>query len=179
MAASTRAAARVAVFIDGDAMTPDRTGFRVDWKRLREREIAAHPEDITTFSWHGVEYMKNDYGQNRPLIDFLSGNGYRVRPTQADLDAAGAIQKARQHVMVTLAVHTMLAVRAGVQEVVLWAGDGVMVPVVTACQDCGASVTIIGAGAWCSNALKAAADNFVDVTSLRGEISVRPVEAVG
>lgn len=166
-----RAAARVAHIIDGDSLSMNRVGFNVDWRRLHKYACAAHPLDVTTLNFNGVEYFKEDgNSQNRRLLDYLSMNGFRVKSSPANLAAEGAVQRARLHVMVGLTIDMLLAANSGMQEVIVWSGDGAMVPAVEAAQKLGASVTVIAVDAYCSNALKIEADNFIDLGTLRGSI---------
>ena len=168
-----RGAARVAVFIDGESMQSAFIGFRIDWKRFRQREVDAFPDDVTSFRYHGVEVFRDGVSQQRKVLDWLEDHGYRVEIIDADASVPDSIRRCRNRVLVGMAV-AMMRAAVNHHEIIIWSGDAALIPAVAAMQQAGAVVTVIYPRAACAEPLRRQADHFIDMVELQGLIEQLP-----
>jgi Uncharacterized conserved protein len=116
-----------------------------------------------------------EYNAIKPLLDWLDYNGYDVttKATRTFEDEHGR-RRVRGSVMVDIAVDMMLAGRYS-EHIVLFSGDGNFTPVINALKRDGVRTTVISSIStdipMISDELRRAADQFVDLASIRNYIA--------
>ncbi|VAW12574.1 Mll7752 protein [hydrothermal vent metagenome] len=166
---------RYALFIDGANLyaTSRALGFDIDYKRL-----------LTFFRGQGrfiraIYYTalleEQDYSPIRPLIDWLDYNGYTVKtkPAKEFTDAAGR-RRVKGNMDIELAIDA-LEMSDNLDHIVLFSGDGDFRHLVEVLQGRGKRVTVVSTisvqPSMIADELRRQADEFVDLTSLKSEIS--------
>ena len=121
-----------------------------------------------------------DFSPLRPLVDWLSYNGYRTvtKIAKEYTDSEGR-RKIKGNMAIELAIDAMeLAPR--LDHAVLFSGDGDFSPLVDALQRQGVRVSIVstirGQTPMASDALRRQADNFIELAELRDVIG-RPARS--
>jgi hypothetical protein len=168
---------RLSVFFDGDMLSGDRLGYRLDWKRTRQHVVSLFPDRVLTLHYHGIEHVHVDGAPSRKLHDFLETNGFRVDVVEAELAVDGSVTHARANVLVGLAVDMMRAWRAGSREIVLLSGDSALLPVVRQMIMDGAKVTVVYPQERCSGRIRRLADEFMDLGQWQADICQRATQA--
>jgi len=174
----SRTSNRIALFIDGPNLhvATKTLGFEVDYKRLLE-EFEGHGTLLRAFYYTAV-VEDQEFSSVRPLIDWLSYNGYIVvtKPTKEFVDASGR-RKAKGNMDIELAVNAM-ELAAQIDQMVLFSGDGDFRCLVEAMQRRGVRVTVISTTstqpALVADELRRQADVFIDLVELRSRISRDP-----
>jgi uncharacterized LabA/DUF88 family protein len=116
-----------------------------------------------------------EYNSIRPLIDWLSYNGYNVltKPAKEFTDSMGR-RKVKGNVDIEMAVDMMESAKFS-DHIVLFSGDGDFTAVVGAVQRMGVRVTVVSSIAMASDDLRRRADNFVELEKVRSLIE-KPVD---
>ena len=171
---------RMALFIDGSNLyaAAKSLGFEIDYRLLRQ-EFLRRGKLIRAF--HYASLLENeDFSPLRPLVDWLSYNGYRTvtKIAKEYTDSEGR-RKIKGNMEIELAIDAMeLAPR--LDHAVLFSGDGDFSPLVDALQRQGVRVSIVstirGQTPMASDALRRQADNFIELAELRDVIG-RPARS--
>jgi len=167
---------RVALFIDGYNFYNicKRLGWDVDYKKLRSH----FEENSQFFRANYFASLPDDHLENPlfKLVDWLSYNGYRVveKPMIEYTDSRGE-KRTKGSVQVEIAVE-MLETAPFVDHMVLFSSDGNLTYAVEAVQRKGVKVTVVSTmenANSMSDDLRRAADNFVDLNSVKDIIFKR------
>lgn len=171
---------RLALFIDGANVyaTVKALGFDIDFRRLLT-EFQGRGNFLRAFYYTAV-FEDQELSATRPLIDWLSYNGYVVvtKSVKEFVDASGR-RKVKFNMNTEIAVNA-LEISEHVDEIVLFSGDGDFRPLVEALQRRGVRVTVISSVA-CSppmaaDELRRQADCFIDLADLQPKIGRDPLE---
>ena len=171
---------RIALFIDGANLyaTVKALGFEADFRRLLA-EFQGRGHLLRAYYYTAV-FDDLEASATRPLIDWLSYNGYVVvtKSVKEFVDASGR-RKIKFNMNTELAVNA-LEISDHVDEIVLFSGDGDFRPLVEAVQRRGVRVTVISSVA-CSppmvaDDLRRQADCFIDLADLQPKIGRDPLE---
>lgn len=168
---------RVAAFIDGSnfSLTAKTLGLEVDFKRLRAL-LALRGELVRVYYYTVV--VEDEYSSIRPLVDWLAFNGYAIRTksVRAHLDETGR-RKFKSSMSVDLTVDA-IDMASTVDHVILFTGDGDFTRLAECLQGKGCRVTVISTvktvPPMVSDALRRAADQFIDLDDIRPIISREP-----
>ena len=171
----SRTSNRIALFIDGPNLhvATKTLGFEVDYKRLL-KEFEGYGTLLRAFYYTAV-IEDHEFSSVRPLIDWLSYNGYTVvtKPTKEFVDAGGR-RKVKGNMDIELAVDAM-ELSAQIDQMVLFSGDGDFRCLVEAMQRRGVRVTVISTISshppFVADELRRQADVFIDLVELRSRIS--------
>ncbi len=166
---------RIAVFIDGANLyaTAKALDFDIDYKKLLS--LFKSKASLVRAYYYTVLIEDQEYSPIRPLVDWLDYNGYTLvtKPAKDFTDSTGR-RRVRNSIDVELAVDVM-EVAGKVDHVVLLTGDGGYRRLIEAVQRQGTRVTVISTVSvsppLVADEIRRQADNFVDLASLRGEIS--------
>ncbi|MEM8794184.1 MAG: NYN domain-containing protein [Pseudomonadota bacterium] len=171
---------KVALFIDGANLyaTARSLDFEIDYRRLlkdfKQRSYLLRAYYYTALA------DDQEYSSIRPLIDWLDYNGYRVvtKPTKEFTDSQGR-RKIKGNMDIELAVD-MFETAEYVDHLVLFSGDGDFKSLVAAIQRRGRKVSVVSTLAvqppMIADDLRRQADNFIDLSDLRGSIGRDPSE---
>ena len=171
---------RMALFIDGSNLyaAAKSLGFEIDYRLLRQ-EFLRRGKLIRAF--HYAALLENeDFSPLRPLVDWLSYNGYRtVTKTAKEYTDSEGRRKIKGNMEIELTIDAMeLAPR--LDHAVLFSGDGDFSPLVDALQRQGVRVSVVstirGQTPMASDALRRQADNFIELAELRDVIG-RPARS--
>ena len=179
---------RIAVFIDGANLyaTAKALDFDIDYKKLLL--LFKSEATLVRAYYYTVLIEDQEYSPIRPLVDWLDYNGYTLitKPAKEFTDSSGR-RRIRNSIDVELAVDVM-EIAGKVDHVVLLTGDGGYRRLIEAVQRQGTRVTVISTVSvsppLIADEIRRQADNFVDLASLRADISrqhsdVRPVRDAG
>jgi uncharacterized LabA/DUF88 family protein len=166
---------RIAVFIDGANLyaTAKALDFDIDYKKLLL--LFKSKASLVRAYYYTVLIEDQEYSPIRPLVDWLDYNGYTLitKPAKDYTDSTGR-RRIRNSIDVELAVDVM-EVAPKVDHIVLMTGDGGYRRLIEAVQRLGTKVTVISTVSvsppLIADEIRRQADNFVDLSSLRGEIS--------
>lgn len=164
---------RVALIVDGPNTwnCAHRIGLEIDWGKLQDffarQGLLCSSLYFTAASIDPVD----GFDRLRPLLDWLDFNGWQVIAREKDTD-------------VDLAVAAMELAQTQIDHFILASGDSDFVILVEALQRRGKRVTVLSSlkGGGVSEDLRRAADNFLDLESMRDCIARparAPKEAVG
>lgn len=165
---------RIAIFIDGANLSGAcrSLGFEIDYNRMLG--LFRHKARLVTANYYAVVSDDHEYGSLRPLLDWLSYNGFSVvtRIRSPFIDTSGR-RKLRGSTDVELAVDAM-RYAGTVDHIVLFSGDGVFRPLVAALQEQGIRVSVVSTLAtrppMIADELRRQADQFADLNDLRSQI---------
>src|SRR4051812_25836343 len=133
----------IALFIDGANLhaAAKLLGFDIDYRRLLQ-EFRSRGALLRAFYYTRI-IEDQDYSSVRPLVDWLSYNGYTVvtKTTKEFTDASGR-RKSRGSMDVELAVDA-LEIAGHIDQMVLFSGDGDFHPLVRAIQRRGVRVVVV------------------------------------
>jgi len=170
----------MALFIDGANLyaASKSLGFDIDYKLLRQ-EFMRRGKLLRAFYY--VALLENEeFTPMRPLVDWLSYNGYRLvtKTAKEYIDADGR-RKIKGNMDIELSINAMeLAPR--LDHAVLFTGDGDFRPLVESLQRQGVRVSIVstirGQTPMASDQLRRQADNFIELDELRHVIGRPPRE---
>lgn len=169
---------RLALFIDGPNTysAAKGLGFDIDYKLLRA-EFLKRGKLARIYYYTAVSDEEDEYSPIRPLLDWLTYNGFTVRTKQARTytDQEGR-RKVKGNTTVELAVDALeLAPR--IDHVVIFSGDGDLAPLVEALQRKGVRVSVVSTittrPPMIADELRRQADNFIELGSLR-ELIAKP-----
>ena len=166
---------RIAVFIDGANLyaTAKALDFDIDYKKLLS--LFKAKATLVRAYYYTVLIEDQEYSPIRPLVDWLDYNGYTLitKPAKEFTDSTGR-RRIRNSIDVELAVDVM-EVAGKVDHIVLLTGDGGYRRLIESVQRQGTRVTVISTVSvsppLAADEVRRQADNFVDLASLRGEIS--------
>jgi uncharacterized LabA/DUF88 family protein len=134
---------RIALFIDGANLyaTAKALGFDIDYKRLLT-DFQNRGTAVRAFYYTAI-IEDQEYSTIRPLIDWLSYNGYTVvtKAIKEFVDASGR-RKMKGNMDVELAVNAM-ELAEHIDQMVLFSGDGDFRSLVAAMQRRGVRVTVV------------------------------------
>jgi uncharacterized LabA/DUF88 family protein len=165
---------KTALFIDGQNLhfTAKALGFDIDFKRL----LAEFERRGTLVRAYYYTAIVDDAGYStvRPLIDWLSYNGFTVvtRSTKEHNDGEGR-RMFKRNIGVELSVDA-IEIAKHIGQVVLFSGDGEFRPLVEAMQGRGCRVTVVSSlktsVPMIADELRRQADEFLELDSLRAII---------
>ncbi|NNE86203.1 MAG: NYN domain-containing protein [Alphaproteobacteria bacterium] len=166
---------KIAVFIDGANLyaTAKALDFDIDYKKLLL--LFKAKATLVRAYYYTVLIEDQEYSPIRPLVDWLDYNGYTLvtKPAKESTDSTGR-RRIRNSIDVELAVDVM-EVAGRVDHIVLMSGDGGYRRLIEAVQRLGTRVTVISTVSvsppLAADEVRRQADNFVDLSSLRGEIA--------
>jgi uncharacterized LabA/DUF88 family protein len=173
-----RPSEKLALFIDGANLhaTTKALGFDIDYKRLlNEFEswgtlVRAH--------YYTTMIEDQEFSSIRPLIDWLSYNGYSVvtKPAKEFIDAMGR-RKPKAGIGIELAVHAM-ELAEHIDHLVLFSGDGDFRMLAEAVQRRGVRFTVVSTitsqPPMVADELRRQADEFIDIVELQPFITRDP-----
>ena len=165
---------RMALFIDGANLyaTAKALGFDIDFRKLLA-EFQERGRLLRAFYYTAV-FADQEVSSARPLIDWLSYNGYTVgtKAVKEFVDANGR-RKMKSSLNIELAVNA-LEMSRHLDEIVLFSGDGDFRPLVEAVQRHGVRVTVVSTIAvrppLIADDLRRQADCFIELADLRSNI---------
>ena len=169
---------RLALFIDGvNLYGASRTlGFDIDYKCLRT-EFARRGKLLRASYYTSITEIE-EFTPVRPLIDWLSYNGYNLvtKTAKEYIDSQGR-RKVKGNIAIEITVDAMeLAPR--LDHAVLFSGDGDYQPMVKSLQKQGVRVSVVstvrGPHPMIGDELRRQADNFIELDDLR-EVLGRPM----
>jgi uncharacterized LabA/DUF88 family protein len=171
---------KLALFIDGVNLyaTVKALGFDIDYKRLLV-EFQSWGTLIRAYYYTTIA-EDQDFSSIRPLIDWLSYNGYSVvtKATKEIVDATGR-RKLKGNMDVELTIHAM-ELAEHIDHLVLFSGDGDFRPLAEAVQRRGVRVTVVSTIAsqppMVADELRRQADDFIDIIELQPFIGRDPAE---
>ncbi len=166
---------RIAVFIDGANLyaTAKALDFDIDYKKLLL--LFKSKATLVRAYYYTVLIEDQEYSPIRPLVDWLDYNGYTLvtKPAKEFTDSSGR-RRIRNSIDVELAVDVM-EVAGKVDHIVLLSGDGGYRRLIEAVQRLGTRVTVISTVSvsppMAADEIRRQADNFIDLASLRDDIS--------
>ncbi len=166
---------RIALFIDGANLyiAARALGFNIDFKRLRQR-FGEEGRLVRAFYYTALT-DDQDYSPLRPLVDWLSYNGYTVvtKPTKEFTDASGR-RKVKGNMDIELATD-VLEMAERLDQIVIFSGDGDFRRVVEAVQRKGVRVTVVSTNRsnppMMADELRRQADSFIELDDIADEIS--------
>ena len=169
---------KLALFIDGVNLyaTAKALGFEIDYRKLLQ-EFRSRG-NLLRASYYTAIDEDQEYSAIRPLVDWLSYNGFRVvtKPTKEFFDQAGQ-RKAKGNMCVELAVDAM-ELAPHVDQIVLFSGDGNFQRLVEAIQRRGVRVTVVSTVSTSppilADDLRRQTDVFLDIADLRSKIGREP-----
>jgi uncharacterized LabA/DUF88 family protein len=172
--------ARIALFIDGANLyaTAKALGFDLDFRRLLA-EFQGRGRLLRAFYYTAV-FEDQEVSSTRPLIDWLSYNGYAVvtKTAREYIDASGR-RKIKFNMSIELAVKA-LEMSEHVDEIVLFSGDGDFRSLAEAIQRRGVRVTVISSVAcnppMVADDLRRQADCFIDLADMQSKVGRDPSE---
>lgn len=169
---------RLAIFIDGTNLysAAKALDLELDYKLLRQEFIRRGA--LVRLSYH-IALLENDEPSVlRPLVDWLSYNGYSVvsKTAREYVDTSG-YRKVKANVTTDIAVAAM-EIAPHVSHIVLMSGDGDLVALVEALKRKGVRVSIVSTvyskPSTISDELRRVADYFIDLEQLKPIISKPP-----
>jgi uncharacterized LabA/DUF88 family protein len=171
---------RIALFIDGANLhaTARTLGFDIDYRRLL-KEFEGRGSLLRAFYYTAIS-EDQEYFSLRPLIDWLSYNGYTVvtKAVKEFTDASGR-RKVKGSMNIELAVDAM-NLAGQIDQMVLFSGDGAFRSLVEAVQRRGVRVTVISTISsqppMIADELRRQADVFTDLAELQSKIGRDPFE---
>jgi uncharacterized LabA/DUF88 family protein len=169
---------RIALFIDGANLyaTAKALGFDIDYKRLLT-DFQNRGTAVRAFYYTAI-IEDQEYSTIRPLIDWLSYNGYTVvtKAIKEFVDASGR-RKMKGNMDVELAVNAM-ELAEHIDQMVLFSGDGDFRSLVAAMQRRGVRVTVVSTIAtrppMIADDLRRQADVFIDLKELQPKLGRDP-----
>jgi len=168
-------AERVGLFIDGSNLyaSARALGFDIDYKRLHQ--YFSSQANLVRAYYYTALLDEQEYSPIRPLVDWLDYNGYNMvtKPAKEFTDATGR-RKIKGNMDIELAVD-VLELSASLDHVVIFSGDGDFRRLVEAVQARGVRVSIVSTlksqPPMAADELRRQADNFIELTDLKDEIT--------
>ncbi|WP_282076335.1 LabA-like NYN domain-containing protein [Epibacterium ulvae] len=164
---------KLALVVDGHNLhyAAKELGRRIDYKRLLD--VFACKGHLHRATYVNVTAAEGDHCTLRNLLDFVQFNGWHAvtKPARVFQDEYGQ-ERTKGSIDVLVA---MEAVRLAsmVDHIVLFSGNGDLVPVVKYLQDSGRRVTVVSSvqASMVSKALRRQADTFIDLADLADAIA--------
>ena len=169
-------AGKSALFIDGQGLhhAAKALNFEVDYKRLMAEFKRRGP--LLRAYYYTTVFETEDFTAVRPLLDWLTYNGFTVRTMLLrDHDDGEGRRRSKRNVGVDLAIDAMET--AGyVDNIYLFSGDGDFRSLVEALQRRGVFVTVVSTlrrtpGPVVADELRRQADAFLELSDLRTVIA--------
>lgn len=180
---------RIAIAVDGPNThsAVRNLGFDIDFKKMIEffkvRGTIVRMSYYTSIIENNSvqnndedEDEDSNYNPMRPIIDWLSYNGWNVvtKNIREFTDSQGR-RKVKGNTNIELAVDALELASNGVQQMIIFTGDGDFVPLVEALKRKGVRVTIVSTiktrPMMIADALRRAADDFLDLEEMVESIS--------
>lgn len=166
---------KIAVFIDGANLyaTARSLDMEIDYKRLKTF-FAERGRLLRAFYYTAI-IDDQEYSPLRPLIDWLDYNGYTLvtKPLKEFTDDSGR-RKIKGNMDIEMAVD-MMNMAESIDHAILFSGDGDFRRLIESVQRRGVRVTVISSNAthpsMVADELRRQADQFVEIDTLRNEIS--------
>lgn len=167
----------LAVFIDGSNLyaASRALGFEIDFKLMRN-EFSRRGR-LQRISYYTALLETEEFNPVKPLIDWLSYNGYSVvtKSAREFFDPLGR-RKIKGSIDLELAIDA-LDIAPKLNHLVLFSGDGDFKPLVMALQRHGVRVSVVSTirtnPVLISDDLRRIADNFIELEDLR-EVIAKP-----
>lgn len=166
---------RTALFIDGLNLhaTAKSLGFDIDFKRMLQ--FFQSKTHLVRALYYTAIPREPEYASFRPLLDWLSYNGFTVisKPAKEFSDSSGR-PRFKNNIDVELTVDAM-RLAASLDHIIIFSGDGDLVSLVAGLKEFGKRVSIV-----CTlrtdppivaDELRRCADHFIDLADLEKEIS--------
>lgn len=173
---------RMALFIDGANFysASKMLDFEVDYRLLRQEFLRRGK--LVRALYYAALIDNEDFSPLRPLVDWLSYNGYRtVTKTAKEYTDGEGRRKIKGNMDIELTIDAM-ELAPHLDHAVLFSGDGDFCPLVNALQRQGVRVSIVstirGQSPIASDLLRRQADNFIELAELR-EVIGRPQRSDG
>ena len=168
---------KLTLFIDGanHHATAKALGFDIDYKLLRTEFMRRGK--LLRASYYTALLDNEDHNPVRPLVDFLSYNGFNIvtKPAKEYTDSMGN-KKIKGNMDVEIAVDA-LELASKVDHMVFFTGNGDFVPLVVALQRQGVRVSMVSSiktqPSFASDDLRRQCDNFIELDELR-DVIARP-----
>lgn len=171
---------RLGLVIDGQAINTAAklNNVRIDWKKLQvefaKRGAVVRMSYVTTVREDGSGHIPN-----KPLIDFLDLNGFEVTAIEQRLSSHDGQDRLKGSATPSF---IMKAVEMSdiVEHMVLFTGDGDLVPLVEFIKRKGVRVSVLSTleeGGAIAEKLRRAADNFIDLRDLKDTIAMEDSRA--
>ena len=159
------------VFIDGNNLNhaANKSGLDIDFERFTTTlsEIGDQSIQEVTFNYYTGECANNNYRQ-KTIISELNKLEYTVRVLPVIYKDDQSMKTCGDDI--AIATDMMKYVNRG-DQVILVTGDGDFVPVIEEIQQRGAQVIVVSNSQMINHKLKAIADKFVTLESLKSKIS--------
>lgn len=174
---------KVALFIDGSNLyaAAKSLDFDIDYRKLLG--WGASCGRLVRAFYYTALVDDTDYSPIRPLVDWLDYNGYTMvtKPTKEFVDSQGR-RKIKGNMDIELAIDVM-EIADHVDHIILFSGDGDFRRLLEAVQRKGVRVTVVStiqsSPPMVADELRRQADYFLDLESLRAEISRAASSASG
>ncbi|MBC6406871.1 MAG: NYN domain-containing protein [Rhodobacteraceae bacterium] len=171
---------RLVLLIDGSNLyaATQALGFDIDYKLLRQ-EFMRRGKMLRVLYYTAL-LETDDYSKLRPLVDWLSYNGFSMvtKPAREYVDSEGR-RKIKGNMDIELAVDAM-ELAPFVDHIVIFSGDGDFRVLVAGLQRKGVRVSVVSTTRsqppMISDDLRRQADNFIELDGLRDLISRPPRE---
>lgn len=102
----------------------------------------------------------------KPLIDWLTYNGFSVTARSHTVNSEDTRKSRRPSIDVDMAVDMLRDARSGTHHLIIFSGDGVLLPVIEEVKRMGCKVTVVALVDGVSDLVRRTADNFVDLTEI-------------
>lgn len=165
---------RLAVFIDGANLyyTAKTLGFEIDFTRLL-KEFGGRGFLLRAY-YYAMVFDALEFSLQRPLLNWLVYNGFRVKEKQAvDADDGDGRRRYKRNIGIELAVDAM-EIAPYVDKVFLFSGDGNFRRLVEMLQSRGIHVTVVSTlrshSSTVADELRRQADEFIEIDTLRTKI---------
>jgi uncharacterized LabA/DUF88 family protein len=179
---------RLALFIDGPNLysSAKGLGFEIDFKPLLE-VFTSRGNLLRAYYFTAVpdgtdSEGRQPYAPIRPLLDWLSYNGYKVvsKPTKEFRDETGNV-KVKGNMDIELCVTALeLAFQDLIDHAVIFSGDGDFTALVESLQRQGVKVSVVSTiktrPSMIADELRRSADIFIELDELKEEISKKQSE---
>lgn len=162
---------RTALFIDGSNLYASLKALNVD---LDYKKLLKHFQEKTRLLralYYTAVYDDGEYTPLRPLVDWLSYNGFTVvtKPVREFTDSEGR-KKIKGNMDIEIAVD-MMELSPTLDHAVLFSGDGDFLPLIQAVKRRGVRTSVISAAdvapTMVADVLRRGADQFIELKSLK------------
>lgn len=163
---------RTAIFIDGPNLysASRQLEFNIDYKAMLDHFMDAC-KFVRANYYTAVTPEDGEFSPLRPLVDWLSYNGYalKTKPMKEYTDETGR-KRHKGNMDIEIAVD-MMRIAPRIDHAVLFSGDGDFCALVQALQDQGVRVTVVsskeGKNGVIADELRRQADAFIDLVDVR------------
>lgn len=175
---------KTAVLLDGNNIyrTSQHIKVMIDYKKLRDW-LHLQFDNVFDIAWYtGAPSRESETNSIHKLLDWMSFNGYTVftKPVHSwtEMNDEGEERKRwRANVDIEITIHAMrLATLGHVNHIILGTGDGDFVPLVEELRHLGVRTTLLssiqGDGRACSDNLRRAAHDFIDIHDIKEYITM-------